>query len=156
MKKKAKSRKSRMSNSITKKREMRKVVFESLFQLAIEKVDLERLLFTFETLNRRIPLEKAYYDEARTYIEDIYKNLNQYDELIEKYSEGWSFERIGNVEKTVMRIFIYELFNKKQIPVKVILNEATELTKTYASQRSAAFVNGIMDNIARSINPIIS
>jgi N utilization substance protein B len=49
-----------------------------------------------------------------------------------------------------MRIFIYELINKKDIPVKVILNESTELTKTYATQKAAAFVNGIMDKIARS------
>jgi len=144
-----------MNENIPKKRMMRKLIFESLFQLSIKDVKLDNVLFTFEKLNEKVHLEENYYLEAKEYIEDIYKNKNQYDELISKYSEDWSIERIGNIEKTVMRIFIYELINKKDIPVKVILNESTELTKTYATQKAAAFVNGIMDKIARSQASII-
>ncbi|POZ88837.1 hypothetical protein AA80_04460 [Petrotoga sibirica DSM 13575] len=140
----------RMSENISKKRMMRKLIFESLFQLSVKDVKLEDILFTFEKLNEGVRLEESYYLEAKQYIEDIYKDKNEYDELIKKYSVDWSIERIGNIEKTVMRIFIYELINKKEIPVKVILNESTELTKTYATQKAAAFVNGIMDKIARS------
>ncbi|MDK2906612.1 hypothetical protein HWHPT5561_06080 [Petrotoga sp. HWH.PT.55.6.1] len=139
-----------MNENIPKKRMMRKLIFESLFQLSIKDVKLDNILFTFEKLNEKAHLEESYYLEAKQYIEDIYKNKNEYDALINKYSEGWPVERIGNIEKTVMRIFIYELINKKDIPVKVILNESTELTKTYATQKAAAFVNGIMDKIARS------
>ncbi|WP_158245211.1 MULTISPECIES: transcription antitermination factor NusB [unclassified Petrotoga] len=145
-----KSKRTRMNENIPKKRMMRKLIFESLFQLSIKDVKLDNILFTFEKLNEKAHLEESYYLEAKQYIEDIYKNKNEYDALINKYSEGWPVERIGNIEKTVMRIFIYELINKKDIPVKVILNESTELTKTYATQKAAAFVNGIMDKIARS------
>ncbi|POZ92540.1 hypothetical protein AA81_06570 [Petrotoga halophila DSM 16923] len=139
-----------MNENISKKRMMRKLIFESLFQLSIKDVKLDNILFTFEKLNEKAHLEESYYLEAKQYIENIYKNRNEYDELIKKYSKDWPIERIGNIEKTVMRIFIYELINKKDIPVKVILNESTELTKTYATQKAAAFVNGIMDKIARS------
>jgi len=139
-----------MNENISKKRMMRKLIFESLFQLSIKDVKLDNILFTFEKLNEKAYLEESYYLEAKQYIENIYKNRNEYDELIKKYSKDWPIERIGNIEKTVMRIFIYELINKKDIPVKVILNESTELTKTYATQKAAAFVNGIMDKIARS------
>lgn len=128
---------------------MRKIVFESLFQIDIKDSSLEDIFFTFEKITEGLKLDEKNIDEAKTYIRDIYQNKQEYDNIIEKYSEGWSLERIGSVEKTVMRIFIYELTNKKEIPTKVILNEATELTKTYSTQKAASFVNGIMDRLAR-------
>ncbi|PNR93675.1 transcription antitermination protein NusB [Petrotoga sp. 9PWA.NaAc.5.4] len=128
---------------------MRKIVFESLFQMDIKDSSLEDIFFTFEKITEGLKLDEKNMDEAKTYIRDIYQNKQEYDNIIERYSEGWSLERIGSVEKTVMRIFIYELTNKKEIPTKVILNEATELTKTYSTQKAASFVNGIMDRLAR-------
>lgn len=138
-----------MKDFIFQKRLMRKIVFESLFQIDIKDSSLEDIFFTFEKITEGLKLDEKNIDEAKTYIRDIYQNKQEYDNIIEKYSEGWSLERIGSVEKTVMRIFIYELTNKKEIPTKVILNEATELTKTYSTQKAASFVNGIMDRLAR-------
>lgn len=139
-----------MNDVVFQKRLMRKIVFESLFQIDINDNTLEDILFTLERLNEQVSLEKEYYEEAKKYVSDIYNKKSFYDSMINKYSQGWSVERIGNVEKTSMRICIYELLNKKDIPVKVILNEAVELTKTYSSQKSASFVNGIINKIARS------
>ena len=138
-----------MKDFIFQKRLMRKIVFESLFQIDIKDSSLEDIFFTFEKITEGLKLDEKNIDEAKTYIRDIYQNKQEYDNIIEKYSEGWSLERIGSVEKAVMRIFIYELTNKKEIPTKVILNEATELTKTYSTQKAASFVNGIMDRLAR-------
>ncbi|WP_121958337.1 transcription antitermination factor NusB [Petrotoga sp. 9PWA.NaAc.5.4] len=138
-----------MKDFIFQKRLMRKIVFESLFQMDIKDSSLEDIFFTFEKITEGLKLDEKNMDEAKTYIRDIYQNKQEYDNIIERYSEGWSLERIGSVEKTVMRIFIYELTNKKEIPTKVILNEATELTKTYSTQKAASFVNGIMDRLAR-------
>jgi len=140
----------KMNDLVFQKRLMRKIVFESLFQIDINDNTLYEILFTLEKLNEQVNLQKEYYEEAKKYVSEIYDKKSFIDSLITKYSQGWSVDRIGNVEKTAMRICIYELLNKKDIPVKVILNEAVELTKTYSSQKSASFVNGIVNKIARS------
>ncbi len=66
-----------MNENIPKKRMMRKLIFESLFQLSIKDVKLDNILFTFEKLNEQAHLEESYYLEAKQYIEDIYKNKNE-------------------------------------------------------------------------------
>ncbi|MGM0567582.1 MAG: transcription antitermination factor NusB [Elusimicrobiota bacterium] len=74
-------------------------------------------------------------------------NLSFIDSLIAKHARHWTIERIAVVDKSVMRMAIYEIFFEETIPKVVSINEAVELAKKYSTENSHKFVNGILDDI---------
>jgi N utilization substance protein B len=73
------------------------------------------------------------------------------DTLIESHSHHWRVERMARVDRNILRLAVYELKYRDDIPYKVVLNEAIELAKKYGSEESGAFVNGILDRIAAAL-----
>ncbi|MEJ5359624.1 MAG: transcription antitermination factor NusB [Desulfobacterales bacterium] len=69
------------------------------------------------------------------------------DRLIERYSENWSLERMGGVDRNVMRIALYEMLWCADIPHRVAIDEAVEIGKKYGGEESGAFINGIVDRV---------
>lgn len=76
------------------------------------------------------------------------------DALIVKHSAHWRLPRMAAVDKNVLRLAIFELKNCGDIPVKVTLNEAIEIGKKFGSEESSAFINGILDKIAKELRPV--
>ncbi|HXN83224.1 MAG TPA: transcription antitermination factor NusB [Myxococcales bacterium] len=72
------------------------------------------------------------------------------DGLIQRTSTNWKLERMARVDRNILRLAVYELLRRPEVPVKVTLNEAVELGKKYGSEESSAFVNGILDRIAHA------
>lgn len=72
------------------------------------------------------------------------------DGLIQRTSTNWKLERMARVDRNILRLAVYELLRRPEVPVKVTLNEAIELGKKYGSEESSAFVNGILDRIAHA------
>ncbi|GIX46823.1 MAG: N utilization substance protein B [Candidatus Tectimicrobiota bacterium] len=73
------------------------------------------------------------------------------DALIREWSEHWTLERIGVVERNILRLAIYELLYMPDIPPKVTINEAVELAKKYGDEEAFAFVNGILDRVSHEL-----
>ncbi|HEX7513853.1 MAG TPA: transcription antitermination factor NusB, partial [Candidatus Methylomirabilis sp.] len=69
------------------------------------------------------------------------------DKLIQKNAAHWSMARIAPVERNILRLAAFELLYRDDIPERVAINEAIELAKTYGSEESGAFVNGILDQV---------
>jgi N utilization substance protein B len=69
------------------------------------------------------------------------------DEKIRHYAQNWSLERIAAVDRAILRIAIYELLYREDIPPVVSINEAIELAKNYSTEDSGRFVNGILDRV---------
>ena len=74
----------------------------------------------------------------------------QIDAIIQQSSTHWKLERMARVDRNILRLAVYEILKRSDVPVKVTLNEAIELSKKYGSEQSSAFVNGILDRIANS------
>jgi N utilization substance protein B len=72
------------------------------------------------------------------------------DELIQRTSTNWKLERMARVDRNILRLAVYEILRRPEVPLKVTLNEAIELGKKYGSEESSAFVNGILDRIAHT------
>lgn len=72
-------------------------------------------------------------------------NKSQIDELIGGCSEHWSISRMSKVDRSILRMAVYELLHCDDIPPKVTLNEAIDLGKIYGAENSGAFINGILD-----------
>jgi transcription antitermination protein NusB len=81
---------------------------------------------------------------TRELAEGTKTNLDQLDELIARHSKGWSLERIAPLERSIMRVALYEALHRDDIPVEVAIDEAVELTKQYCGADAPGFVNGIL------------
>lgn len=74
------------------------------------------------------------------------------DELIERYSSNWRLARIPKTDLAILRVAICEILYDKGIPAAVSVNEAVELAKTYGTEESARYVNGILGKVVREVS----
>ena len=72
------------------------------------------------------------------------------DTLIEQNAVGWRLSRIGKVDLSILRLAIYEMLCREDVPESVAINEAVELAKKYSEPKSKQFINGILGSISRS------
>ncbi|PLV60140.1 transcription antitermination factor NusB [Thermotoga sp. KOL6] len=134
----------------TPRRRMRLAVFKTLFQHEFRKdEDVEQILE--EILDDSYD-EKAKSD-ARRYIRGIKENLEKIDELISRYLERWTLDRLSAVDRNILRLGCYELLYEKDVPIEVTIDEAIEIAKRYGTENSGKFVNGILDRIAKEHAP---
>ena len=80
--------------------------------------------------------------------------LSEIDPYIEKYSEGWSFGRIPVIDKSILRLCIYEMLFRKDIPISVSINEAVNMAKKYGHDDSGPFVNGVLGSIYKELEKV--
>ena len=92
---------------------------------------------------------------VRLFAEDlltgILENLSRIDEAIAAKSTHWSLTRMSKIDLNILRLAAYELLCRSDIPKNVTINEAIEIAKKFGSEESPAFVNGILDEIARTL-----
>lgn len=110
-----------------------------------EKEELELFIDNFSFSKD----EKEYISET---VPHMLENIQEIDSLIEKNLEGWSLKRLAKVDRAILRIAVFEMLYRDDIPVEVSINEAIELAKAYGSSDSQKFINGILGSVYRSIN----
>ena len=97
--------------------------------------------------------ELAPGTESRRYCETLVRGvksrLAELDAEIEKHSENWTVKRMSVVDRNILRIAAYELMYCSDVPYKVIIDEAVELAKTFGTDESGPFINGIVDRIRK-------
>ncbi len=81
----------------------------------------------------------------------VQEHTGELDALIGQYAANWRIDRIEKVTLAILRLAVYELTHE-DVPGSVVINEALELTRTYASPQSVAFVNGILGSVQRALN----
>jgi N utilization substance protein B len=88
-------------------------------------------------------------DFAEKLMEGIITNLELLDELIKKNTKNWPFEQISLIEKNILRMAIYEIYfqNHEKVPVKVSINEAIVLAKSFVNDSAAKFINGVLGTV---------
>jgi len=96
-------------------------------------------------------------DETRAMAERLaagtQAHLQALDEAITAAARNWRFDRIASVDKSILRLGAYELFNEPQTPAAVVIDEAIEMAKRFGEADSPAFVNGVLDAIRRKARP---
>jgi len=85
-------------------------------------------------------------------IEGVWGNYRALDEVVAQFSRHWKVERIGKIEITLLRLAIFEMLYREDIPPKVAINEAIELAKQFGDDRSRPFVNGLLDAAAKALD----
>jgi N utilization substance protein B len=93
--------------------------------------------------------EQDVPDFTRELIEGIEANRAELDDLIRRYADRWVLERMPIVDRNLLRIGIFELLHRSDVPVAAAINEAVELAKILSTEDSGRFVNGLLGRVAR-------
>jgi N utilization substance protein B len=130
-----------------KRRKAREYALQILFQLDIRKEKPSTTIF------KRFWEEHSPDDEVKAFTEEIVKGAYKHREKINKQihacAKNWSLDRMATVDRNVLRMAVYEILYRMDIPASVTINEAIEIAKKYGTDESGAFVNGILDSVAR-------
>ena len=96
-------------------------------------------------------LELAPEPFAADLVVGVGDHLDELDGLIRRYSKGWKLERMPVVDRTLLRMAIYELGHRPDVPTAAVISEAVELAKRYSTDDSGKFVNGMLSRIAEEL-----
>lgn len=118
------------------RREAREKAIQTLFQLD----------------NIELPVDEAIRyiveDKTNSFYEQLVRGTMEYrdeiDVLLTEQLENWALDRLPKIERTVLRLALYELKYNQEAPERVIVNEAIELSKTFGDEKSGRFVNGVL------------
>jgi N utilization substance protein B len=102
------------------------------------------------TLAERLALADPPVNEYTVeLIEGLDANRERVDEILTGYAEGWTVERMPGVDRAVLRLGVYELLWRPDVPEAVVIDEAVELAKTLSTDESPRFVNGVLGRVLR-------
>jgi transcription antitermination protein NusB len=99
----------------------------------------------------RSALGEAVTGFTRELVEGVESVREELDELIEEQAIGWHVERIAPLERAILRVTLYEIMYRPDVPDEVAIDEAIENAKLYCGAQAPAFVNGILGGVLRKI-----
>ncbi len=131
----------------------REAALQMLYQWEVGREPIEDVVETYWSIER--PGEGAVTPSLRQFATHLARgtvcHLEQIDPLISENAEHWRPSRMAIVDRLILRLAIQEFLHEQDIPKKVVINEALELARTFSTDESVAFVNGILDAIRRQL-----
>jgi transcription antitermination protein NusB len=122
----------------------RKRAIDVLYEADLRSVD------PLEVLAERIAAADPPVNEyTSSVIEGSAQNRPRIDTILGDYSDGWTIERMPSIDRAVLRLAIYELLWREDVPAAVVIDEAVELAKTLSTDESPRFVNGVLARVLR-------
>lgn len=127
------------------RRRARRVTLETLYEHDIVEHPV------FEVFQQRLSetsLETAGVEFAQRIITGVIEYQDEMNKLIARYAPEWPLEQMAVIDRNILRIAIYEFLVGDETPIKVAINEAVELAKTYGSDSAPRFINGVLGTLA--------
>ena len=121
---------------------------QSLYQLDVQGPGLLEFLGEFFTENES---DNFIRKLASDWTKGTWENLAQCDELISASAIKWRLSRLSTVDKSILRLAVYQLKFCHDIPPRVVINEAIELAKKFSTDKSGSFVNGVLDAVLKKL-----
>jgi N utilization substance protein B len=128
------------------RRRAREVVLQMLFQLEGSAAPADEVVELYRTCFGEGPLPD---DFSIALFNGVSSSIDELDRIIVAASENWRIERMSRVDRNILRIGVHEIVAVDELPARVAINEAVELAKRFGTEESAAFVNGILDRVAK-------
>ena len=127
-----------------KRRKARELTLQVLFNIEFSNDDPD-VVFNLICNNFNAP--KFAQEFSKKLVLGISQKREHLDNLISNSSRNWRLERMSKVDRSILRLGVYEILFVDEIPPKVSIDEAVELGKIYGTEESGAFINGVLDNI---------
>ncbi len=131
------------------RRKKRELVFLLLFENAFNGYSLNEIK-EIKFLNEGISQDdlNGFVEE---YFSEIIEKISYIDGLISDASLKWGKDRLSKVSLTILRLAIYEIIFRDEIPTNVAINEAVELSKKYGADKEFSFINGVLGGLSKSL-----
>ncbi|MBF0462319.1 MAG: transcription antitermination factor NusB [Magnetococcales bacterium] len=129
----------------------RELTLQALYQSEISGDGIHRAVDQLCEENASGQADLLYF---KTIASGTWQRRAELDEWIAKAAINWSLQRISTIDLSILRQGVYELLAEPDLPIRVVINEAIELSKRYGGDGSRTFVNGVMDRLASQIRPV--
>jgi len=126
------------------RRKSRELAVQILYQFELNKSDAEHGL---ERFWENFPHTDDVKEFTNRLVLGALEHSKKIERIITKTSTNWAFSRISPVDLSILRMAVFEICFCEDIPYKVTLNEAIELAKKFGTEKSGAFINGVLDNV---------
>jgi len=133
------------TESIMTRREAREIIFSLVYEADFHREG------SFAAIYNEAIADRAFEenDYVRATFFGMEEQLDTLDAMIAAHAVGWKMERLSKVSHAIMRLCIYEMLYSDDVPASVAINEAMELAKTYDHDKAPAFINGVVNAIAK-------
>lgn len=126
------------------RRRGREFALQALYLCDITKLNIDQ---TIQSVVRGAEPGEAIEDFATRLAKETSTHRDELDVLIKKYAKNWEMNRMAALDRNIIRLGAYELLFELDTPISVIIDEAVEIAKTFSTDESGKFVNGILDQI---------
>lgn len=130
----------------------RKRALDMLFQADVRGVPVQDILEREAVRAANEPERLASWLYAREIIDGVIDHADAIDELISAAAQGWTLERMPNVDRALLRIATWEMLHNDEVPLPVAINEAINLAQEYSTEDSSRFINGVLGGIAETVD----
>jgi N utilization substance protein B len=128
----------------------RRLAMQAIYQWQMTGDNISDIKQQFYEENNMSKLDSGFFSEL---VSGVASSISELDPLLEKYMSR-SVESVDPVERSVLRLASFEFINRFDVPYRVVLNEAVNITKEYCAENSHAFVNAVLDKVAKEIRHI--
>jgi N utilization substance protein B len=133
---------------MSSRHEARTWAVQFLFQRDHNHEDLDPALTLFWSDRKCGPKPRAFADEL---IRGVEQHRAELDAHLQRYADNWDIKRMSGVDRNSMRVALFEMLHREDVPPVVSINEAVEISKALSGDESGKFVNGILDRIRRDL-----
>lgn len=144
-----------------KRRLAREIAVQSLYQMEMNEVgaaEAVNMLINEAAEDNEAEVVIRDADVVRTYVTEIvqgtWNNKEAIDGLLVDYLKGWQISRLSRVDRQILRLSTYEMVFRDDVPAKVSVNEAIELSKYFGTEESGKFVNGVLGRMIQEVDAI--
>ena len=127
------------------RRRARAIALQALYEVDSVGHDVEG---TLNHLLANVELLEENAAFVREIVNGVIQNREEIDQNIKNFAPAWPVEQIPVIDRNILRLAIFEILFDNKVPVKVSINEAVELAKTFGSDNSARFVNGVLGSVS--------
>jgi N utilization substance protein B len=127
------------------RRKARAIALQALYEVNAVGHDMDKVL---PRLLEESGLSGENADFARGLVGGVLRHKKKIDQYIKDFAPAWPVEEIPIVDRNILRLAIFEILLDNSVPVKVAINEAVELAKTFGSDSSPRFVNGVLGSVS--------
>jgi N utilization substance protein B len=142
-----------------KRRVAREIALQSLYQIEMNQVSpKEAVAHAIEEAENdneaelEVADERISVDYISELVEGTIERKTKIDELLADYLKGWQMDRLSRVDREVLRLAVYEMVYRDDVPPKVVVNEAIELSKHFGTDESGKFVNGVLGKMIKELD----
>jgi len=128
----------------------RRLAMQAIYQWQMTGDSITGIKQQFFDENDPSKIDMEYFSEL---VSGVAANLSDLDALLEKYMTR-TIESVDPIERAILRLGAYEFINRLDVPYRVVLNEAVNITKEFCAEKSHAFVNAVLDKVAKEIRHI--